>query len=153
MLTIQQSLEILLRLYNFLSPETIAPGTPVAIYTRSTHRDEQGDNSTLRRQRLACEQFAASHKWSVTRIYEDNGYSGNNWDRPGWTQMLSDVPNGNFQVLLVYNLNRIVRRVVLLPDVLALLDTRGITVVSVSDFPHLLSKWRSPNITTTNQKS
>ena len=110
----------------------LRPSFPAAIYIRTALRENHNDCSSLSRQRRACEQFAASRKWRVTHIYEDNGYPGNNDQRPGLQHMLTDAQKGEFKVLLVYNLDRLSRSVADLLNMLASLEAHGITVIPVA---------------------
>lgn len=41
--------------------------------------------------------------------YVDNGYSGGDWNRPGWNQCVKDARGNRWQVLWVWNQDRIAR--------------------------------------------
>ncbi len=109
--------------------DRLKPDTPVAIYTRSAQHCSEDQPSPLSRQRHSCEQFAASRRWKVVQIYEDNGFSGNNDQRPALQRMLTDAQNGKFRALLVDNLARLSRSISGLLSMLELLKAQGVTIV------------------------
>lgn len=87
--------------------------TPVcAIYVRYSGEDELEDKKgtkSLRNQKESLLQYANEHNIAVHNIYEDYFVSGTTMDRPGINQLLSDMKDGLFNVILVKDLSRFSR--------------------------------------------
>lgn len=69
-----------------------------------------GDESTsIENQRELLSQFVALNGWVEIRTYVDDGYSGGNFQRPGFLEMLEDVRKGVINLILVKDLSRLGR--------------------------------------------
>ncbi len=85
-----------------------------AIYTRKSSDEglEQSFNS-LHAQREACEAYIKSQThegWRVlARNYDDGGFSGGSMDRPGLVALLSDIAQGQIDIVVVYKVDRLTR--------------------------------------------
>ena len=90
-----------------------------AIYLRiSQDRHNKGD--AIRRQREDCEYTCRYHNWEVTAEYVDqsrSAYSG--VERPEFERMVRDFRCGKFDVIVAWKLDRLVRRVGTLADMIA----------------------------------
>lgn len=90
-----------------------------AIYLRiSQDRHKKGD--AIRRQRDDCEYTCRWHKWEVAAEYVDqskSAYSG--IDRPEFDRMVNDFRAGKFDVIVAWKLDRLVRRVGTLADMVS----------------------------------
>ena len=49
---------------------------------------------------------------AVAEIYKDSDYSGTNFDRPGFTQMMEDIKHGKINCVIVKDLSRLGRNYV-----------------------------------------
>ena len=49
---------------------------------------------------------------SVAEVYKDSDYSGTNFDRPGFTQMMEDIKHGKINCVIVKDLSRLGRNYV-----------------------------------------
>ena len=66
-----------------------------ALYERLSRNDEQvGESNSITNQKAYLENYAQQHGFSNCRHYTDDGYSGSNFDRPGWKRLMSDVEAG-----------------------------------------------------------
>jgi site-specific DNA recombinase len=73
--------------------------------------DEQSRNGlSLDGQEAKIRSFAKSQGWDLTEIYSDPGYSGKDLNRPGVSRMIQDAEAGRFDVILVYKVDRLSRR-------------------------------------------
>lgn len=61
-------------------------------------------------------QIEAGRQWGIDNghgepieVYTDDGYSGGDWNRPGWLKALSDAKRHAYQILWVWNQDRIAR--------------------------------------------
>ena len=88
----------------------ILNGKKAAIYCRV---DGGGSAETRRQvleaQRCRLKRRAGERKIQIAAYYEDNGYSGNDLDRPGLAQLLADHRKGMFDAVLVVNRSRLYR--------------------------------------------
>ena len=80
----------------------------VAVYTRVTSVGQE-NNRVVEEQKIALKKFAKKNNYIITNIYEDVGYSGNNFSRPGLLKLLEDIRNKKINILILSDLNRISR--------------------------------------------
>ena len=60
-----------------------------ALYPRLSHEDElQGESNSISNQKRILETYAKQNGFSNLRWYTDDGYSGANFQRPGFQAML-----------------------------------------------------------------
>ena len=64
---------------------------------------------SLRSQRARLAHYAREKGFTVTSVYEDDGYSGGDLDRPGLKQLLRDYEEGEFDSVLVIGYDRLYR--------------------------------------------
>ncbi|WP_414901234.1 recombinase family protein [Rhizobium cremeum] len=108
-----------------------------AIYTRksSTEGLDQQYNS-LENQRQYCSAYIASQGgagWlELPAIYDDGGFSGGNLNRPALKRLLDDVKGGLIDIVVVYKIDRLSRSLRDFTNLVANLDERGVTFVSVT---------------------
>lgn len=70
-------------------------GEITALYPRLSRDDElQGESNSIKNQKLMLEQYAKTNGYTNTRFYIDDGYSGTNFNRPGFQRMLEDIEAG-----------------------------------------------------------
>ena len=66
-----------------------------AIYPRLSHEDElQGESYSTSNQKRILETYAKQNGFYNLRWYTDDGYSGANFQRPGFQSMLADIEAG-----------------------------------------------------------
>lgn len=87
-------------------------------------------------QRRSIAEYCTRQGWTLTRVYEDLGYSGwreATWEnRPGWLQMIADAQRSQFDAVVVFALDRFARRTEGV-TYRALLKRAGVRVVSVTE--------------------
>lgn len=66
-------------------------------------------------------------------IFEDDGFSGKNTKRPGFTRMMAGVTRGDYAYLIVYRLDRISRSVGDFADILKVLERTHTQFISLSE--------------------
>lgn len=86
-------------------------GAPkVGIYLRLSRDDErQGESVSIENQRALLRQYAAGRGWEILREYVDDGFSGLQFDRPGFSKMLEDIEGGAVDTVLIKDLSRLGR--------------------------------------------
>ena len=81
-----------------------------ALYERLSRDDEQqGESNSITNQKKYLEDYARSKGFRNIRHFTDDGYSGTNFNRPGFTALLEEVKAGNVGVLLIKDMSRIGR--------------------------------------------
>ena len=89
-----------------------------ALYPRLSHEDElQGESNSISNQKRILETYAKQNGFSNLRWYTDDGYSGANFQRPGFQAMLADIEAGKVGTVIVKDMSRLGRNYDdLLPD-------------------------------------
>ena len=86
-------------------------GTPVtALYARLSKDDEQqGDSVSIENQKRILETYARDNGLMNYRFFVDDGWSGANFQRPGFIEMMDGVDRGEVKCVVVKDLSRIGR--------------------------------------------
>ena len=78
-----------------------------ALYSRLSHEDElQGESNSILNQKLLLESYAKQHGFINLKWYTDDGYSGANFDRPDFQEMLADIEAGKIGTVIVKDMMR-----------------------------------------------
>jgi len=101
-----------------------------AIYCRtaSTH---PSDFQEIRQQEDKVRTFAFEKGYEIFMIYSDNGFSGNNLDRPAFAEMEVDMAAGKIDTIIVSCVDRIARDHFIREDWLYQLNLMGISIIAV----------------------
>jgi site-specific DNA recombinase len=103
----------------------------VIIYSRIS-KDKAADEHGVVNQLAACEKHAASRGWMVVRRLCDNDLSASNGvHRPGYEEALRLIAARQADILLCWKIDRFVRRVRDLEDVIELFERAGAKLASV----------------------
>ena len=82
-----------------------------ALYCRLSRDDgAEGESNSISNQKKMLKQFANENGFDSTRYYIDDGYTGTNFDRPGFQQMIEDIELGYISTVIVKDLSRLGRR-------------------------------------------
>ena len=82
----------------------------VGLYLRLSKDDmQQGESMSISTQRAILTDYCAKHQLSICKVYTDDGYSGTNFDRPGFQEPLSDVERGIINMVITKDLSRLGR--------------------------------------------
>ena len=78
-----------------------------ALYERLSRDDEQiGESNSIQNQKMYLEEFARQKGLRNIRHFSDDGYSGTNFNRPGFTALLEEIDAGRVETLVVKDLSR-----------------------------------------------
>ncbi|MCD4837207.1 recombinase family protein [Phocea massiliensis] len=81
-----------------------------ALYCRLSQEDaNEGDSNSITNQKDILLRYAKEHRFPNPTFFVDDGYSGTNYDRPGFQQMLSEIEAGKVAVVLTKDLSRLGR--------------------------------------------
>ena len=93
------------------SKNTTDPVT--ALYERLSRDDEQeGESNSITNQKNLLDAYARDNGFTNCHHYTDDGYSGGNFNRPGWQQLLADIEDGIVKTVLVKDMSRVGRNYV-----------------------------------------
>lgn len=81
-----------------------------ALYCRLSRDDNlDGDSNSIQNQRMILQTYADDNGFENTQFYIDDGYSGANFNRPAFEQMMTDAANGDIAVVITKDLSRLGR--------------------------------------------
>jgi len=81
-----------------------------ALYCRISREDELlQESSSIETQKVYLSRYANSNKFYNIRYYVDDGYSGSNFDRPGFVELKNDIENQLVSIVITKDLSRLGR--------------------------------------------
>lgn len=102
--------------YTFQTPNTNATKIwSVALYIRLSQEDSdtgeyKQESNSITNQKALLNEFIEEHNDLVIYdTYVDDGYTGTDFNRPGFQRLLEDMRNGNINCVLVKDLSRLGR--------------------------------------------
>lgn len=79
-----------------------------ALYCRLSRDDElQGDSNSIINQKAILSKYAKENHFLNTAFFVDDGYSGANFNRPSWSELLKRIENGEVATLIVKDMSRL----------------------------------------------
>lgn len=84
------------------------------LYGRLSQEDtqkanKQDDSNSIQNQRALLQRYADERNYPNTRFIYDDGYSGTNFNRPGWQEVMELMENGQVETLIVKDMSRLGR--------------------------------------------
>ena len=113
----------------------------VGIYLRLSMADgdleekDKKESNSIENQRLLLQNYIMENPdlYGDVIEYVDDGFTGTNFNRPAFQQMIIDAKNGLIQVILVKDLSRLGRNYIEMGDYLDQIFPRlGVRVIAVS---------------------
>ncbi len=104
-----------------------------AVYVRVSTEEQAQHGFSIVAQKEKNSAFVVSQDGKIYKIYVDDGYSGKNIKRPALQDLLRDAEQKKFDIVLIYKLDRLSRR---LSDLVSLgekFDKLGIGIKSVTE--------------------
>lgn len=81
-----------------------------ALYCRLSQDDGlDGDSNSIQNQKSILQKFAEDHHFPNPCFYVDDGFSGGNFQRPAFQQMIADMENGKIGIIVTKDLSRLGR--------------------------------------------
>ncbi len=102
-----------------------------AIYSRKSKFTGKGES--VENQIQMCLDYARNIGIEDFLVYEDEGFSGKNTDRPQFQQMLKDAKEKKFDVLICYRLDRISRNIADFSTLIQELQDIAISFISIRE--------------------
>jgi DNA invertase Pin-like site-specific DNA recombinase len=106
-----------------------------ALYLRLSRDDElQGESGSIQTQRMMLRQYAAENGLSVVDEYIDDGWSGTNFDRPGFQRMIDDIEEGKINCVVTKDLSRLGRNYILTGQYTEIyFPSKGVRYIAIND--------------------
>ena len=80
------------------------------LYCRLSKDDEQrGESTSIGTQRSMMTDYCTEHGYEIVNIYVDDGYSGLNFNRPGFQELLDDIAQSRINLVITKDLSRLGR--------------------------------------------
>lgn len=105
----------------------------VGIYVRVSTEEQAKEGISIDAQIERCKAFCKARSWKVFKIYTDAGYSAGSLDRPALKNLVDDINNNRFSILLVYKIDRFSRKLKDLISILEELKSKGVNFTSVTE--------------------
>lgn len=80
-----------------------------AYYRLSVEEANEGESSSIKNQRSIVRQYCEDHGITIVSEFVDDGYSGSNFDRPGFNAMLAHLNKGLANMVITKDLSRLGR--------------------------------------------
>ena len=110
-------------------------GEKIAIYSRKSKFTGKGES--IENQIELCKQYIRAHypncKDDGILIYEDEGFSGKNTERPEFKRMMAEAQAKKFSVLVCYRLDRISRNIGDFAKLIEELDGLNVSFISIKE--------------------
>ena len=88
----------------------LAGGFRAAIYCRlSKDDDQQGESASIANQRDMLETYCEKQGWEVVAVYQDDGYTGLNMERPDLKRMMKAIERRQVNLVITKDLSRLGR--------------------------------------------
>lgn len=105
----------------------------VALYVRVSTEEQAREGYSIKAQIQNLKDYSRIQGWEVFDIYKDDGYSAKDLNRPDMQRLIRDAKNKMFDIVLVYRLDRLVRSVLNLHELLSLFDEYNVKFRSATE--------------------
>lgn len=104
----------------------------IAIYSRKSVETDTGE-SIKNQINLCKEYFNRQHDNCTFEVFQDEGFSGGNINRPSFQRMMELARIRQFDVIAVYKIDRIARNIVDFVNTFDSLEKQGVRLVSITE--------------------
>lgn len=114
----------------------------IAIYTRKSKYNDKSEST--KSQEEFCKNFANMkypNENIVFSIYTDEGYSGADTTRPQYINLLKDIKNKMFDILITYKIDRISRSFIDFANLQQFLSKNSVDIISAAEGFDTSSPW------------
>ncbi|TCL42241.1 recombinase family protein [Harryflintia acetispora] len=111
------------------------PDRITALYCRLSRDDElQGDSNSIVNQKEILWRYAEENRFPNPRFFVDDGYSGTNFDRPGYQEMMDLVEDRQITAIIVKDHSRLGRNRLVIGQLLEeILEEHNVRYIAVTD--------------------
>ena len=114
---------------------TKQPDKITALYCRLSRDDEQdGLSGSIKNQQAILEKYAQENGYKNTRVFIDDGWSGTNFARPAFTEIMELAEKGRIDTLIVKDHSRLGRNRLIVGQLLEEgFDSLGVRYIAIMD--------------------
>lgn len=106
----------------------------VILYERLSRDDDlQGPSNSILNQRQLLEEYAQRNGLVPFLHIQDDGYSGTNWNRPGWQELIAKVEAGEVACICIKDSSRLGRDYLRVGLYRELFREKGVRLIAVND--------------------
>jgi len=107
----------------------------VILYERLSVEDDdrEGESNSIANQKKFLETYAEKNGLMPYRHIQDDGYSGVNFQRPGFQEMAAEVQAGNVSACIVRDMSRFGRNYLQVGFYMELFEQAGTRIIAVND--------------------
>lgn len=104
------------------------------LYERLSRDDElSGESFSIQNQKAMLEDYARRNGFPNPTHFTDDGISGTQFDRPGFTAMMEEVEAGRVEAIIVKDMSRLGRDYLKVGQVMEILRQRGVRLIAIND--------------------
>lgn len=104
------------------------------LYARLSRDDgEDSVSNSIQNQRFLLEKYAKDNGLEPYQHIQDDGWSGTNWNRPGWQELMTEVGAGKVGIIITKNLDRMGRDYLRVGLYLEQFKEAGIRLIAIND--------------------
>ena len=86
------------------------PGTITALYCRLSQENAlDGDSNSIINQKAILSKYVNDNNYLSPQFYIDDGWSGTNFERPSFKEMIKDIEDGKVKTVIVKDMSRLGR--------------------------------------------
>ena len=104
-----------------------------ALYTRVSTLEQVQFGYSIGEQKERLKNYAQSQDFSIVDIYSDEGISGKSLIRPAMERLINDIKANKINIVLIYKLDRLSRRVKDVLELVELFDNYNVTLFSLNE--------------------
>ena len=114
---------------------TKQPDKTTALYCRLSRDDEQdGLSGSIKNQQAILEKYAQENSFKNTHVFIDGGWSGTNFARPAFTEIMELAEKGRIGTLIVKDHSRLGRNRLIVGQLLEEgFDSLGVRYIAIMD--------------------
>jgi len=125
----------------------------VALYIRLSQEDEdngteKSESNSITSQKTLLNEYISEYKdLNIYDTYIDDGYTGTDFNRPGFQKLLEDMKNGNINCVIVKDLSRLGRNYIEVGNYIEqIFPLYNVRFIAINDF---VDSFKSPTSTNT----
>ena len=104
------------------------------LYCRLSRDDgEDKESNSIGNQRRILIEYAEKNGFTPYEVETDDGYTGTNYNRPGWQNLIAKVENDEVGTIIVKNLDRMGRNYLQTGLYRKMFQERGVRLIAVND--------------------
>lgn len=105
----------------------------VVLYVRVSTEEQAEEGYSINGQIKVLEEYCERNKYQIINTYKDEGFSGKSLDRPSLKELLKDCESKQFDMVMVWRINRLSRKQLDFLTVVEHLEKNNISLFSFNE--------------------